>query len=254
MNSVLDTLVFQWRDRQRSLRVLLWFFLLSFCLHALALYLFQVSYPTGLTVAPPPVQASLLTPAVPEYRKLIRWIDAGDPALVVSPPETRPPGMLDLPYRPSYSAVRSLPKQAPEPEEPLRFPAAFNLSALSQPGTGHDAIRVAAPAQTSPARFAETKSSVRFSGALLSRGIREGAAVNPSAKSSIPLKPARFFAGVNGLGEVRYVFLEESSGDKNLDQWAEHHLSRVRFAAAGNGIEWGPVVYSWGDDACSARH
>jgi len=53
MKPAADALVFQWRNKRGSFLVLFWFFILSFCAHALVLYIFQVSYPSTVSIAPP---------------------------------------------------------------------------------------------------------------------------------------------------------------------------------------------------------
>jgi hypothetical protein len=245
MKPAADTLVFQWREKHHSLLVLFWFVILSFCVHALALYLFQVNYPSTVSIAPPPVQASLLTPSSPEYRTLIRWIEAGNPALVMSPPDTTPPGMLQSTYKPSYAAVHALPMEVTDQNEPVRFPAS-----IGSPG----AVTGPPSSQPLPAvtPISPGASQLRLSGALAGRKLKNKAEIHPPQKSSLTLKPSRFMAGVNDRGEVRYVFLEESCGDKNLDQWAEHHLlTQIDFVSAPENITWGVITYFWGDDACA---
>ena len=245
MKPAANTLVFQWREKRRSLLVLFWFVILSFFVHALALYLFQVNYPSTVSIAPPPVQVSLLTPSSPEYRTLIRWIEAGNPALVMSPPDTTPPGILQSTYKPSYAAVHALPMEVTDQNEPVRFPAA-----IGSPG----AMEIAAsnPPQSAIAPASPGASLLRLSGALAGRKLKKKAEIHPTQKSSLTLKPSRFMAGVNDRGEVRYVFLEESCGDKNLDQWAEHNLlTQIDFVPAPENITWGVATYFWGDDACA---
>jgi len=237
-----NPLVFQWPEKRRPLLVLLWFVLLSFGVHALAFYIFQVTYPSTVSIAPPPVQVSLLSPSTPEYRTLIRWIEAGNPALVMSPPDTTPPGILQSSYKPSYLAVRALPKPAKENDEPVRFPPATTLrtSVASTPPP---------PVQSASPRLSQQgASSLRASGALANRKIKTAAEIRPGERISTPLKPSRFLAGVDDRGDVRYLFLEESCGNKTLDQWAERHLSKITFAPDSQNITWGMVSYFWGDD------
>jgi hypothetical protein len=60
------------------------------------------------------------------------------------------------------------------------------------------------------------------------------------------LLPARFLLGVSDQGEVRYVFLQEASGDKVLDASAGRILEQVRFRAGNEGLRWGFATFYWG--------
>ena len=230
-------LVFPWRPtRFRARLILPGFILFSFLIHALALYVFQVSYPASVSIAPPAVQVTLLSPSMPGYEAIARWIEAGNPARVISSPETTPPGLWQIAYKPS--TVRAEPKLAQEAIAPVRFPSAI------------PPLRGTAKNQPPPAtRNPDSVSSLHLSSSLAARQTHGPTAVRPALKSSAPLKPNRFMVGINDRGEVRYVFLEESSGDPAVDQWAERHLSQLDFAHATQPITWGEATYDWGDDA-----
>jgi hypothetical protein len=58
---------------------------------------------------------------------------------------------------------------------------------------------------------------------------------------------------VSDRGEVRYVFLQESSGDPAFDSLATAHLQELSFAVNESPIAWGFALFSWGDDAYGAR-
>jgi len=243
MKPAADALVFQWGSKHRSFLLLFWFFILSLCVHALALYIFQVKYPSTVSIAPPPVQVSLLTPSMPEYRALTRWIEAGNPALAMSPPDIAPPGMLEPAYKPSYSTVRAQPRLAEDQNEPVRFPPVIDSPGIIAASATNQTRIEAAP-------FSPKTSSLRLSGALADRKIKKQTEIPPAQKSSAPLKPSRFMIGVNDRGEIRYVFLEESCGEKTMDQWAQIHLqTQVEFASDPQPITWGVATYFWGDDA-----
>ena len=108
-------------------------------------------------------------------------------------------------------------------------------------------IKNAAPrteARESPARMPETL--IRFSGPFENRKIEESQPFKIGAGSATTLEPARFMIGVTERGEVRYVFLQNSSGDKPMDAQAEAHLRATRFASASQEITWGFVSFLWG--------
>jgi hypothetical protein len=65
---------------------------------------------------------------------------------------------------------------------------------------------------------------------------------------------ARFLVAVNEKGEVRYCFLQSSSGDAALDKQAQKYLALTRFPAIRNSpsspasLTWGIATLEWGND------
>jgi hypothetical protein len=53
---------------------------------------------------------------------------------------------------------------------------------------------------------------------------------------------------VTANGEVRFVFLQSSSGNPALDQQAAAHLEDVVFAPDAAPIMWASAVVTWGDE------
>jgi hypothetical protein len=65
----------------------------------------------------------------------------------------------------------------------------------------------------------------------------------------------RFRVAVNDLGEIRYCFLINSSGDPALDEQARLQIVRSRFlpnrqigANPGSSLLWGMATIQWGSD------
>ena len=114
-------LTFHWPDPRQVSFLLPVFFLLSIFLHALTFYAFQVVYPTYVSITPPPAQVSLLTPDSVENQATLRWIEAEDPAALLVTHELDANTLLNVPYRPSYSDTRALPR--PEAGEKIPIPS-----------------------------------------------------------------------------------------------------------------------------------
>ena len=72
---------------------------------------------------------------------------------------------------------------------------------------------------------------------------------NIGNRSAVTLEPSQFIIGITERGEVRYVFLQNSSGDKSIDAQAEAHLRAMHFAPDSQEIAWGFVSFLWGSDA-----
>jgi hypothetical protein len=76
-----------------------------------------------------------------------------------------------------------------------------------------------------------------------------------TASSRDAFEPAHFLIAVNEKGEVRYCFLQSSSGDAALDEQARKYLSATRFPAIRNSpsstlasLTWGNASLEWGND------
>ena len=215
---------------------LLGFILLSACVHAFGFFIFQAIYPPAGHVGPPPVQVGLLTPGTPEADSILRWIDSEDPALAAEPSKASVPGLMSLPYIPSYQTVRARPVMAPAPEQPLPYPSG---------ASGLGLIQLAAPhpiGSTSPPAPAGT--ALNFSGPLKDAVLAPLPALDGLHEANPgELESARFLLGVSDRGEVQYVFLQESSGDRALDASASRILEQVHFRASA---AWGFATFHWG--------
>jgi hypothetical protein len=230
-------LVFSERDPGVIPWPLLGFILLSACVHAFGFFLFQTIYPASGRVGPPPVQVGLLAPGTPESDAILRWVNSEDPALAAQPGKAPIPNLMDLPYIPSYSAPHARPTMAAAPEETLPSPDG---------ASGLELVKIAAahPAGSPPPPAPE-RTALSFSGGL------EVAGALPSFASlheadPVELQPARFLLGVSDQGEVRYVFLQERSGDKGLDASAGNLLEQVRFKGSAAPLTWGFATFYWG--------
>ena len=240
-------LIFDWPRPKRFSFMFLGCVVVSLLAHAATFFVFQVVYPQRVTISQQPPRVSLLTPSTPENIALLHWIEAEDPALAGGGATPDPPGLAEIRYQPSYAVPHAAPLNLPaERPEPVRFPAArdpLSLIAGASARAGN-----AAPA--SPSR----PTSVSLSGPLASRPLKETPALSFPTPSTVPLQPSRFFIGVSDRGEVRYVFLQESSGDPAFDSLATAHLRQLSFAVNASSIAWGFALFSWGDDAYGARN
>ncbi len=226
-------LVFRWPERIPSF-LLPGVFLLAVAGHAVAFYLFQVVYPPIVSIAPPTAQVTLLTASSPENRALLQWVEAQNPEAAPRLQAAQPPGLEPLGYTPSYAAVRTLPKPFAVPTGLEPYPAA-TASAAAPPEA---ALPEARPA---------VGSRVRFSGALASRA----AGVAPHAPlpgAAVALPPSVFLAAVDDRGAVRYLFLQQSSGNPTLDRQAEAWLRDRPFQREENAapLAWGFATVGWG--------
>jgi len=249
-------LTFHWPRRPRISLTLVGLFFLSLLAHALAFYIFQVSYPLVVTVSTPPAQVSLLAPTSPENQALLKWIDSEDPAAIANPHEIIPTNLNDVPYRPSFAEVRTAPKPFEEMEADVRFPSAKKPLAMID-GSLQPAKK------TIPANPPVQKTQIKFFGALAKRKIMTEQPLKLEASSNTSLEPLSFFVGVDARGTVLYTFfmgtgsdskVQNSSGDASIDRQAETHLRGIEFGRDPRPITWGVATFYWGSDAFNPNH
>jgi hypothetical protein len=251
MNSVIaqsaaETLIFSWDSPRGEKLAITVFLAISLVAHALCFYIFQIVYPPTVALLPPPARVTLITPASEEGRTLLRWIDAEDPALAFTtrrPQETKLRALPKAEHVPSYSAIEPTFKNIPPLERDLRIPS------CQPPGAVHFARQKIAL----PPRVAKT--SVSFSNELDVFGVPilpEPAFV--ASNEEMP-ETIRFRVAVSKLGEIRYCFPVNSSGDSALDELARLYVAHCRFsqntANAGKAdsfLAWGTATIVWGDD------
>ncbi|MBA3543135.1 MAG: hypothetical protein H0T83_01630 [Chthoniobacterales bacterium] len=237
------SLLFHWERPRRRRLAIAGFLLASAALHALCFYLFQVVYPPAISLLPPPAQVSVIAPTTAEARAFLDWLKAEDPALASQtqrPEDARAFQLPKLAHIPSYVAV------PPALKEPPSFPAVRGAVSATPPGP------VPMAPANEPAAPLLAPTTLFVTGELGQLPI-----VHPAFnfRASVRQAPqaARFRLAVDSLGEVRYAFLEQSSGDTALDAQARHYLSLARFqniASLGNneGLRWSTGSFEFGND------
>jgi hypothetical protein len=254
MNSVAseiagEPLLFSWDSPRRQRTMLAAFLVLALVAHALCFYLFQIVYPTPVALLPPPARVTFIAPDSEEGRTLLRWIDAEDPAVAFTThpaPGARLAALPKTEHLPSYSAVEPILKELPPLKPDLRIPSS------RPPG----ALRSVARKNVSARGMARTY--ISFSKEL--DGF--GAPTLPQSGFATEETPEtlRFRVAVNDLGEIRYCFPINSSGDPALDEQARLQVVRSRFsqnrrarAEPGSSLVWGMATIQWGSDVARSQ-
>ena len=250
MNSLIsenaaEPLLFRW-DSPRGEKLAITIFLaLSVAAHAFCFYIFQIVYPPTVALMPPPARVALITPATEEGRTLLRWIDAEDPALAFTTrrQETKLRALPKAEHVPSYSAIEPTLKNIPPLERDPRIPSS------QPPGAVNFGRQKTAPPPS------VVKTSVSFSNELQVHG----APILPkpafvASNEEMP-ETIQFRVAVSKLGEVRYCFPINSSGDPALDEQARLYIARCRFSQTtadadktDSFLTWGTATIVWGND------
>src|SRR6266571_5077777 len=241
-----EPLLFSWESPRRRQIAISTFLALSLIAHALCFYVFQIIYPTIVSLLPPPARVSVISSDSEEGRTLLRWIDAEDPALAFTtqrPPEARLRTLPKVGHIPSYLAVELVLKQVPLSVVDLHIPSS------QPPGAVPFVNRQIAPA------MGRTATSPSFSKELDSFGAPTLPPPSFAASNGETPETVRFCVAVNGVGEIRYCFPLNSSGDPALDEQVRRYLTLCRFPRGSvNGekldrsLTWGIATVEWGND------
>lgn len=245
MNATND-LVFGWEKPGGGKWTLSGFLLASLVAHAFGFYLFQIVYPPAVALLPPPGRVSLIAPNSDEGRQLLRWIEAEDPALAsttLPPPDAKALVMPTIQHAPSYLGRQPALKDLPAAPAPLRIPSAHPPAPVEKPANPTQLITKSIP------------TVIRFSRDLESLIAAQTPELKFNASGREAPQAAQFLVAVNDKGDVRYCFLEVSSGDTALDDQARKYLAASRFPAVRNSpaaalapLIWGTATIEWGND------
>src|SRR6266481_335701 len=246
-----EPLLFSWEPPRRRQIAISTFLALSLIAHALCFYVFQIIYPTTVSLLPPPARVSVISSDSEEGRTLLRWVDAEDPALAFTtqrPAEARLRALPKVEHIPSYLAVEPSLKQVPPPVADLRIPSSQPAGAV--PFVYRKTTPAIHPKETS---VLFSKELDVFVAPILPD--RSFAASNDETPEAI-----RFRVAVSGRGEIRYCFPLNSSGDPALDEEARRYLTLSRFPQnsmsdekVDRSLTWGIATVEWGNDVAHPR-
>jgi hypothetical protein len=255
MNSISsepELLLFNWDSPRRAKAAILAFLALSLIAHAFCFYIFQIVYPPAVTLLPPPARVALITPASEEGRTLLRWINAEDPAVAFAthrPLEGRVRALPKVEHVPSYRSVEPTLKELPPLEVDSRAPD-------SRPPSAVPTMRreTASPAGS-------TATSISFSSELGAFGTPTLPEPSFVVSNRETPEAIRFRVAVSRLGEIRYSFPLNSSGDPALDEQARLYVARCRFPRNGARhddkpdafLTWGVATIEWGSDIARSQ-
>jgi len=249
MNSVASEIaaeppLFSWDSPRRQRTMLAAFLLLSLVGHALCFYIFQIVYPTPVALLPPPARVTFITPDSEEGRALLRWIDAEDPAVAFTThpaPGARLGALPKTEHLPSYSTVEPILKELPPLKPNLRIPSS------RPPGAVHST------AWKTASVIGVAKTYISFSKELDQFGAPSLPQSGFAASNEEIPQTLRFRVAVDDLGEIRYCFPINSSGDPALDEQARLQIIRSRFSQnkqtgdkPGSALIWGMATIEWG--------
>ncbi len=239
-------MTFDWSGQHRSSWALAGFIFLSLFLHSAAFFFVHVSTPERQLIPKTSQPIQLLTRFAPdgspseENEAVLRWVAAEDPAVVARVLSVEPPSLLEVPYRPSFAVSRTLPRDIPAEPATIQYPPARDSMEYI---LGSDA-----PPPASKPTVAAAKTGVEFHGALQARTPSE-VQLSVEAKSPQSLSAVQLLAGVAASGEVRFCFIQSSSGVVEMDAEAVRLVSNIRLKTAEDAMVWGSVSVYWGSDS-----
>jgi hypothetical protein len=244
--TAVEPLLFSWEAPRRRQIALAAFLALSLAAHVLCFYVFQIVYSPIVSLLPPPARVGVITSSSEEGRTLLRWIDAEDPALAFTtqrPPDARLRALPEVEHVPSYLAAEPALKEIPLEVPNLRIPDS------QPPGAAPFGHRQTALAMD------PTRTSVSFSKELEAFGDPTFPSLSFAASNNDSPQATRFRVAVSGIGEIRYCFPLNSSGNPALDKQGRRYLSLCRFSKNPATLEksdpfltWGIATIEWGSD------
>ena len=246
-----EPLLFVWDSPRRRRTTLAAFLVLSLMAHALCFYVFQIVYPAPVALLPPPARVTFIAPHSEEGRTLLRWIDAEDPAVAFTTdpaPGTRLGALPKTEHLPSYSTLEPILKELPPAKPDLRIPSSRPPSAVKS------------VSRTTTLPKGVSKTYISFSQELEEFGTPSVPQSGFRTSNEETPETLRFRVAVNDLGEIRYCFPLNSSGDPALDEQARLRVIRTRFlqkrqtgAKPGSPLVWGMATIQWGSDVAHAQ-
>jgi len=247
------TPLFDWSPPRGRKLSLISFIAASVALHAFCFYVFQIIYPPTVALLPPPARVNLITSDTEDGRVLLRWVESEDPALSSTTQRAPDATAFEPPvpaHVPSYFDRQPALKEAPPYHADLGIPSSRPPGPVPLPR---------APAAAATTIAAKTPTTLKFSGDLERLGTPTIPSLRFSASTKEPPRVARFRVGISSRGDVRYCFLQESSGDSALDGQARGVVMRCRFAPTEirestieNYLTWATAEIEWGNDPASS--
>ena len=264
-----DALIFRWAPPRPRKRALVAFLVASIALHALGFYIFQIVYPPPVALLAAPARVSVISPVTEEGRLLLRWVEAEDPALgstTLRPPDKKTLQPPKVAHVPSFATYQPKLRELPPYISDLRAPDPLPPQPVPQP-------RPAAPQPLPP-----TKTAISFSDEVTPLGALQTPQMQFTRSIKDSPQAAEFRVAVSDSGEVRYAFLQTSSGDSALDDQARQYLANCRFDAraelpshdlaranltglnrqvsesqADEELIWATAVIVWGSDVAAPK-
>ena len=233
------TLVFTWPNPiDRSSALWTWI-VISLLAHASSFFLFQVVPPSTATITPNIPHVSLLTPSSSSAIALLQWLDAQDAGLVAhSSAITDLPALL---YQPSYATVRTPLIGPTEASDSVAFPPIRDLLATIDTQTS--------PQSPPSLTQLPPSTSIKLAPDLIKRSPAPFPSIIPLVSAKTPLHPSHYLIGVTDRGTVRFVFLQDSSGNPSFDDHGATFLQSLAFLPNPQPIVWEYAEVDWGGNA-----
>lgn len=245
-----DGMIFDWSGGHRSSWTLALFIFLSLALHSAAFFFVHISTPERRLIPKTAQPIQILTRYAPdgspspENEAMLRWIAAEDPAIVARVSLVEPSGLLNVPHIPSFAVSRTQPRDIPPEPVTIQYPTARNsLDFIMGADEKPKPPAIIPPAMPTELVFHDPLSA-RFSG---------DKPLQLEIKSEKSLETVQLLAGVTAEGEVRFCFIQVSSGVREMDEVAVRLVSTVRLKSAAAPVTWATVTVRWGSDAIAAQ-
>ncbi len=214
--------------------------------HLLVLVYCDVTYVPPLLEPAPTSHVYLFSPSEPTpafARKVGLWLDLADPSRLIRPRQTLATALKPVPCKPLPAEREALDEPAATPRDPELFPIG--------PVETRSALWLPLPPVPSPA-MADLQATVppesvaEFDGALSPRLLSPWKPPTASVRLLSETGPTVVRLAVDAQGFPCAVLLQESCGERKVDEIALREIQRLRFSAdPGAPVTWGRVKVFW---------
>lgn len=222
------TLTFDWPVHHWFRSKIPLFFFVSALLHGCAFLLFQVVNREKVTAPDRERELQLLSADIPEHRALLESVEAEVPLGALSHHLLPVEDLLRIPYRSAFSISKV------EPKEPERW---------------NSLATVPVPMFTVAVTKSQTPALSPFHGAVVLDSVLQArlsaAPELPEAPDGRVLENPEYLLGVEGSGNVQFVWLQKSSGDQAADQLGERVMRGLNFVGGEAQTVWGSARLLW---------
>ncbi len=225
--------IFHWVLTHRLRPSLLWLVPLSFLVHALGFYLFQVVYPPSISFSPPAATVTLDPIGEQSSPGSFNWLAGEDPALIASVNLSNP-DVADLIgstlYQPTFQAISTRTAELP----PL-------IRQLETTLATHEMIRPLAVLDSYKNIDQESTAAAEIMSRQASSRLLDGQLLLvkkvPSSFGSNPLQPVQLLVAVTPELLAESIFLMQTSGDSTVDSWLTDEITSKPLPVERSGLQ-----------------
>lgn len=240
-------LTFQWRERERPVTRLVFYFLLTVTGAVLFFMLFKVVYPQARHFSTAPQQVFVLDPTQAATRDIVNR--TRDENFLLLSPDSDPARAegtseeLFPVFKPSFAGFQMKLMDLPGVQDTKSLPRIFGIEEMPLPPVA-TVMKAKAPATVTPGPGEAVVRPV-LRGELVGRELVSGGDISAVTLPGGELP--RFKVGVSNLGRVTFALPLDIQADAKQMRALQASVSALRFKPVKSpAVQWGEVSLEWG--------